>query len=89
MTLSTEQQKQILADATALVANRMWQEIESKIDQIACVSINRAAAAVDLTPQQVRRLLTEYVDFGDKATRVSIAQLNALIASRTVKAARR
>jgi uncharacterized protein YjcR len=85
MILSADQQNKILADAAAQLAERMWAEVEKKLDRIACLSINRAAATLDLSPQQVRRLLVEHVDFGDKATRVTVAQLNALVAARTVK----
>jgi hypothetical protein len=76
---------EVVNAAAAIIAERAWQEIAGKIDAVACISINRAAAALDISASQCRRLLTEHVDFGDKATRVSLKQLGALIESRTVK----
>jgi len=76
---------EVVQAAAAILAERAWNEIASKIDSLACVSINRAAAALDISPSQCRRLLTEHVDFGDKATRISLKQLGALVEARTVK----
>lgn len=77
--------QEVVHAAAAILAERAWNDISGKIDAVACVSINRAAAALDISPSQCRRLLTEHVDFGDKATRISLKQLGALIESRTVK----
>jgi hypothetical protein len=86
MQLTKEQTNQILTDAAQIVADRIWAEISGELEDVTCLSVIRAAAVMDLNPQQVRRMLKEYVAFGERDTRVTLAQLKQLIAARTVKA---
>lgn len=86
MILTPEQTKKVLADAAKIVAEMLWREIEKDIEEYKCMSITRAAATLDLSTDQTRRLLKEVVDFGERNTRVTAAQLRKLIKDRTVKA---
>lgn len=86
MILSPEQQEQILRDATKIVAERMWEEVNHLPEQLQCVSLIRAAAILDVSPATLRRMLTEYIDLGERDMRLTMAQLRELIERRRVKA---
>ena len=76
---------EVIERAAQILAEKAWAQIEKEVASVTCISIERAAAALDMPAQKVRRLLKEHVDFGNKAMRVSVEQLTNLIKARTVK----
>jgi hypothetical protein len=88
MQLTPEQTTTILNQITADISQKVWDTIQHNLDDIACISVHRAAAILDISPQKLRRLFPEYVDLGERDTRFTLAQLRAAIAARTVKNAK-
>lgn len=87
MTLSPEQEAKVISEAAAIVAERTWQTVQDDLTKIACVSIPRAAAIVDLSERQFRAILTKTVSFGPGSNKVSLATIEEIIAKRTVTTA--
>ncbi|MEK7950513.1 hypothetical protein [Luteolibacter soli] len=89
MKLTDEQEQKVLEMAAKDLADRVWAKVESSADEIALFNSNRAAGLLDLSTSQLSRVITEWVDFGARDRRFSIAQLRALIARRTARQGRR
>lgn len=85
MNISAEQERVILEMVARDVADRIWQKIETSLDEVVCVSIPRASGALDLSTRQADKVLTEFVDFGPQSKRVTLAALKQVIERRTVK----
>jgi hypothetical protein len=85
MTFSQEQEDRIIAEAAAIVAERIWSGVQLRIDDVACVSIGRAAAIVDLDERQFRKILNHTVAFGARENKVRLSTLGDIVASRMVK----
>jgi hypothetical protein len=85
MNLSTDQEREILEMVARNLADRIWKKIEGGIDEVVCLSIPRASGALELSTQQANKVLTEFVDFGPRDKRVTLAALKRAIEHRTVK----
>ena len=84
MQLTQEQEDRVLTEAAQLVADRIFATIQADLGKLACVSIGRAAAIVDLNERQFRKILTQTVAFGARENKVTLAYLADLIEKHTV-----
>jgi hypothetical protein len=87
MTLTPEQEARVISEAAAIVAERTWQTVQGRLNEVACVSIPRAAAIVDINERQLRSILTETVQFGPGSHKVSLATIERIIEARKVSTA--
>lgn len=87
MTLSPDQESRVISEAAAIVAERTWRTVQDRLAQVACVSIPRAAAIVDLNERQFRAILTKTVSFGPGSNKVSLSTIEEIISKRTVTTA--
>ena len=71
--------------AAAEVAQRIWEKIEHSTDEIICLSFARASGALDLSTVHANKIIDEFVDFGQRDKRITLANLKRIIAARTVK----
>ncbi len=85
MNLSPEMEAEIMEKVVAEIADRIWQKVESGVDEIICLPMYRMAGAMHLSESTARRLCTEFVDFGARDTRVTLAAAKRVIESRTVR----
>lgn len=86
MTLTPEQETRMLEMVAAGILETIKERVEKAAEELPCFTINRVCGFLDLTPQQVNKILTEFVDFGPRDRRLSIAQVRELVRRRTVKA---
>lgn len=85
MELTEEQEEKVLTMVADRIFDALWERIGDAPDEIALMSIPRASGLLDLSTQQVRRILDEEIDMGDRQKRVSIGSLKRLVESRTIK----
>lgn len=71
------------------LAEKIWQKIESQVEEITCLTIPRLAGMLDLTTSATRSALEEVVDFGPREKRVTLAQAKRLIEARKINPRKR
>lgn len=84
MELTEEQKDKVLEMVADKAFAALWERIGDAPEEIALLSIPRASGLLDLSTAQVRRVLEEVVDMGDRQQRVSIATLRRLVQARKV-----
>lgn len=67
------------------IAERFIAAMGSKLEKVECLTINRVDGILDLTSPQVNKMITEWVDFGPRGRRLTVAQARKLIEQRKVK----
>lgn len=74
--------KDVAANAGQLLINML----ETSLDELAYINLNRCAGLLDMNTTAVKRFLGEYlIDFGPRNKRVSLADLKRAIAARRAK----
>lgn len=72
------------AAVAAILADRIWEKIESSIEELTLISVPRAAGMLDISTSQFRRVAEEMVDMGPRDAKVTIYSLRALLSKRKV-----
>ena len=67
------------------VADAIVKHKAEMIDAVTLVSIPQAAKLLDVTPDTARKLLGVGVDVGGKGFKVRLADINRVLAERTIK----
>jgi len=81
MTLTTDQQRAVLC----MVASELTAELQPVIDELKLINMREAGELLGVGEIRARKLLSTYVDLGERGARVSLKTIKQLISDRTVK----
>lgn len=85
MTFTPEQERQIIDKAARMVAEKAWDAAQEQTERLACVSMQRAAAILDVDLRSLRKLVTETVSFGPRETKVRLSHLREIVEARAAR----
>lgn len=66
MELTEYQERQVLAMVADKLFEALWEKIGNAPDEICLLSIPRASGLMDLSTAQVRKVIDEEIDMGDR-----------------------
>jgi hypothetical protein len=81
MTLTPDQERIVLC----MVASELTAELQPVIDGLKLLTLKEAAALLNCGEIKARTLLGQYVDLGERLTRIPLSAVQKLIQDRTVK----
>jgi len=81
ITLTPELETRVIA----MIADDLANNLRHRSEELECLTMEQGAAKLNVSVQAFRRLVSEYVDLGERTQRVSVRHLNEIIERRTIR----